>query len=361
MAEETAIEKATSRLSLVQAMAARFQMEPGPFLDTIRQTVFPTKDRDHNPIVATNAQVAALLAVAHEYNLNPFTRELFAFPTKGGGIQPIVSVDGWVKLIVTHPDYKGMDIVMKFPGDDASKKPISVTVTIHRKSTDSVTPITEYFEECYRDTDPWKGMPRRMLRHKGIKEAGRVTFGFSGISDQDEAMDAINITGESIEIERTTNAKAEVLKERIGAKKEKKTEEAKVTAPTQGIVAPERLHNLAMEQAKENLQKMAIDKGITPGQEAAPPAETPEPPPPEPDQENFLGDNGSATISADDRQKFLDALRAKTGTWTEAQKDGAQRAVRAKLFKMGYTASKEVQYKDLPEMMTWVAALQPSV
>ena len=49
--------------------------------------------------------------------------------------------------------------------------------------------VTEFYKECYRATDPWKQMPRRMLRHKALKEAARVAFGFSGITDEDEARD----------------------------------------------------------------------------------------------------------------------------------------------------------------------------
>jgi hypothetical protein len=49
--------------------------------------------------------------------------------------------------------------------------------------------VTEYFSETYRNTDPWNQMPRRMLRHKAFKECARLTFGFSGIVDEDEARD----------------------------------------------------------------------------------------------------------------------------------------------------------------------------
>ena len=42
----------------------------------------------------TDAQMAALMVVANQYQLNPFTRELFAFPDKNNGIVPVVGVDG---------------------------------------------------------------------------------------------------------------------------------------------------------------------------------------------------------------------------------------------------------------------------
>lgn len=211
----TAMEKPQQRLSLVAAMAAKFAMEPRPFLDAVKQTVFPNQGAN-----ATDAQVAAFLAVAHEYGLNPFTRELFAFPTKGGGICPIVSIDGWVSLIVRHPQYNGMELSFNM-GEDG--KPVSCTCTIFRKDIEHSVPITEYFAECRRNTEPWNQMPMRMLRHKAIKEGGRVTFGFSGIMDEDEAGDIINITAESSVLERSTETRTEKLKDKIGAKKEEKT------------------------------------------------------------------------------------------------------------------------------------------
>ena len=58
-----------------------------------------------------------------------------------------------------------------------------------RKDRNHPIVVTEYFNECYRNTDPWNLMPRRMLRHKAFKEAARLAFGFAGIVDEDEARD----------------------------------------------------------------------------------------------------------------------------------------------------------------------------
>ena len=60
---------------------------------------------------------------------------------------------------------------------------------VYRKDRSRPTKVTEYFAECARATEPWKQFPRRMLRHKAVKEAVRVAFGISGITDEDEARD----------------------------------------------------------------------------------------------------------------------------------------------------------------------------
>jgi hypothetical protein len=127
--ESQAIEKVDEKSprTLSERMASKFAMDPAKFLNTIINTVFPKKDG--RPI-ATNEQLAAFLAVCQEYDLNPFTREIWAFPTRGGGIAPIVSVDGWLKLINRHPAFDGMEIsIIK---DEKTGKPDVGTITIYR-------------------------------------------------------------------------------------------------------------------------------------------------------------------------------------------------------------------------------------
>ncbi len=160
--------------SLLATMAARFNMDADTFGKTVRATVMPAQH--------TNEQFAALMMVAHTYNLNPVVKEIYAFPAKGGGIVPIVSIDGWLNLINSHPQADGFEIEFV---DDAKNEPVSCTVRMYRKDRSRPTVVTEYLSECIRNTDPWK-MKHRMLRHKAMIQAARYTFGFSGIYDEDE-------------------------------------------------------------------------------------------------------------------------------------------------------------------------------
>ena len=48
--------------------------------------------------------------------------------------------------------------------------------------------VTEHLSECKRNTEPWK-MEHRMLRHKALMQCARYAFGFSGVTDEDEAAD----------------------------------------------------------------------------------------------------------------------------------------------------------------------------
>ena len=156
---------------LVQVMADKFNLDPSKLLPVLKDTCFKG---------STDEQMVALLVVANEYNLNPFTKEIYAFPAKGGGIVPVVGIDGWLRIINEHPYFDGMEVMLAEDGE-------SCTVTIHHKKRKYPTIITEYLEEVRRETDPWKTCPRRMLRHKAIIQCARVAFSFAGIKDEDDA------------------------------------------------------------------------------------------------------------------------------------------------------------------------------
>jgi phage recombination protein Bet len=127
----------------------------------------------------SDAQMAALLIVAQQYGLNPWTKEIYAFPDRNNGIVPVVGVDGWSRIINSHPQFDGM----QFQQDDES-----CTCTIFRKDRKHPVSVTEFMSECKRDgVGPWKSHPKRMLRHKATIQCARLAFGFVGIYEQDEA------------------------------------------------------------------------------------------------------------------------------------------------------------------------------
>lgn len=168
------LEKPAGR-SVVMDMATRFGMEPTPFEATLRATVFPKE--------GSREQFAAFLLVAKQYNLNPILKEIYAFPTRSGGVQPIVGVDGWANLINSHPSCDGVEFEDHLSdGGDLT----AITCRIYRKDRAHPTTATEYMVECRRKTETWNQWPRRMLRHKALIQAARYAFGFSGIVDPDE-------------------------------------------------------------------------------------------------------------------------------------------------------------------------------
>lgn len=160
--------------SALSLMASRFSVEPTKLLSTLKATVFAK---------ATDEELLALVVVANEYGLNPLTKEIYAFPAKGGGIVPVVSIDGWINRANSHPQFDGME----FSYHEADGQLVSCTCSIYRKDRNHPVRVTEFLAECKRNSEPWNQMPRRMLRHKALIQAVRVAFGFSGVYDEDEA------------------------------------------------------------------------------------------------------------------------------------------------------------------------------
>lgn len=191
-------------ISLVEKFAQQMGgVEPSKMLKTLKATAFrlPDKYRSGNwtPQEVTNEQMMALLVVANKYGLNPFIKEIYAFPDKGG-IVPIVGVDGWSRMINDHVEFDGMKFVNSKEAavidDHARRCPDAITCIIYRKDRSHPTEITEYLDEVYRPAfekdgvakpGPWQSHTKRMLRHKAMIQCARIAFGFTGIHDQDEA------------------------------------------------------------------------------------------------------------------------------------------------------------------------------
>lgn len=163
------IEEAKARPTAIQAMASRLNMTPAKLQETLRNTVFKG---------ASDAEFAALIVVANEYKLNPLTKEIFAFPAKGGGITPVVSVDGWVRIIQEHPQCDGFEF-NDFVDDSGNL--YAIECVMYRRDRARPVKVTEYMDECRGNGPAWQKTPKRMLRHRALIQAGRYAFGFSGI------------------------------------------------------------------------------------------------------------------------------------------------------------------------------------
>jgi phage recombination protein Bet len=165
--------------SVLEAYAQEHGLSARRMYDTLAATIFPSKQS------ATPEQVNALLIVARAHGLNPFTREVYAFPAKGGAIVPIVSVDGWAKLANSHPACDGIELHVEMAAD--GRTPISATCRVYRRDWRVPLEVTEYLHEVKRNTDPWNKQPVRMLRHRALIQAIRIAFGFGGLYEADEA------------------------------------------------------------------------------------------------------------------------------------------------------------------------------
>lgn len=210
----------TAPPSVIGNLAQHYGMDKAAFVQTMKATIMPNAN-------VSNEQIAAFCLVAKEHKLNPFTKEIFAFPGRGGGIHPVVSVDGWMKLVNSHPEFDGMEF--KDTLNEAGEL-LAVTCRIFRKDRSHPVEVTEYMSECRRNTDVWKQWPARMLRHKATIQAARYAFGFAGIMEPDEVERMVEVSVDVPEVTIPDERKArcdaayeqygpsvDLIKERIAA------------------------------------------------------------------------------------------------------------------------------------------------
>lgn len=186
--------------------------------ETLKLTCFRQRGND----IVTDAQMEALLIVAEQYGLNPFTKELFAFSDKGA-IVPVVSVDGWSRIINENPAFNGMEFryseeIVTMPRGKPC--PAWCEVVLYRKDRDRPTVVREYLDEVYQAPrgqnaydGPWQSHTKRFLRHKTLIQGARIAFGFAGIYDEDEAhriIDAGVIDAATGEIQQEASARPEL-------------------------------------------------------------------------------------------------------------------------------------------------------
>jgi len=227
--------------SLIEAMSREYDMEASAFLAAIQQVVFPAKDR--NGLAPTQAQMIAYLAVCHQYGMNPFVRQLWPFPMKTGGFIPAMSYDGWLGVMNNQAQFDGEEYEEE---RDEKGNLVAGIIKIFRK--DRSRPVIKRckLSEWRRDTDNWRTQESHMLELRTYCQGIRKAFGINGVYEPDELerMEEKNITGESTELERSTNISTSKLKEKIEAKKEKiekakgpsMPEQKEVDAPPTGTV-----------------------------------------------------------------------------------------------------------------------------
>ena len=166
------------KMNALEELADKLKVDPEGLKKTLMKSVFKN--------ISEPEDFVSAIIVANKYNLNPILKEIYAFPARGGGIIPIVSIDGWISLVNRSAKYDGVKLTENF--DESGKNVLSVTAEFYLKGMEHPITVTEYMAECEdKSKEPWKRWPRRMLRHKAYIQGARVAFGFSGIFDQDEA------------------------------------------------------------------------------------------------------------------------------------------------------------------------------
>lgn len=256
----------TGKQSLVAKFAQRFGVDANKIMPILKATAFRQRKGEN---VITDEQMAALMIVADQYGLNPFTKEIYAFEDKGA-IVPVVSVDGWIRIINDHPSMDGIeyrysdDVVTMSKGKPC---PAWCEAVITRKDRAHPIVVREYLDECYVNerngyAGPWQSHTKRMLRHKATIQGGRVAFGFSGIYEEDEAQRIV----QARELPREEGSDkpktlAAALKVTESAAAEEADDAEFVEVPYEGPPMDQRIHDAMVDATSEDELNSAWELG----------------------------------------------------------------------------------------------------
>lgn len=172
---------------LIARLAGKFGVEPNRLLKCLTTQVFKQAD-GRQP---SNEELMVLLLVCENFGLNPFNREIYAFRGKSGDIVPVVSLDGWAKIVRSQKDFNGVTFafssnMVKVSGC-AQELPEFVECAMRLKGVDEPIVIQEFMVECFNEKSPvWRKWPRRMLRTRAFIQCARLAFSLTGLYDEGE-------------------------------------------------------------------------------------------------------------------------------------------------------------------------------
>ena len=135
------------------------------------------------------------LRLIGRHELDPFTDEISIHQYEDGHWQAFITIDGWSKLINSHPAFSGISFTES--SELVGGIPAWMGCAIYRN--DRVVPIIvkEYLCETQTEHSIWKDMPRRMLRHRVIAQCARLAFGVS-LPESKKALKLVNGDGKTV-------------------------------------------------------------------------------------------------------------------------------------------------------------------
>ncbi|KZL22671.1 recombinase RecT [Pseudovibrio sp. Ad37] len=184
------------QLNLTQSLAQKLKMTTDVYLAAFRKIVLANLKGN-----ISVEEIVSLLTVAERYDIDPFLREFYASRTPEGKVIPLLTYDGWVRIVNRHPEYNGEAFV--YSDDKVNERHTGQEVyewiecAIHRKDRGYPTVVREFFRENYQDAavnpqdashdlGSWQKLPNRRLRMQAFVQTARLAFGVSGIYHQQD-------------------------------------------------------------------------------------------------------------------------------------------------------------------------------
>ena len=181
-----ALSKATDH---VNALIAKELTELSQAIDIDAQELCAWIDlQNTNQKIPPAKSILHLLRTAKQYQLDPLQEEVLLTQYQDSW-QISISVDGWIKLIHRHPTFAGVSFTQS--PENEQGLPYWMECTIYRSDRAIATTVREYLSEVINDSEIWKKMPRRMLRHRVLQQCARLAMGI--VMKSSEEKDLVNL------------------------------------------------------------------------------------------------------------------------------------------------------------------------
>lgn len=157
-----------------------------------------TKSKNGQP--PSKDEMIEFAALCKQAGLNPATSEVAPL-VQGGHVSLIVSVDGWIKVARSQPEFAGYKLI---PSENTIKVaqgevPEYITSQIYIRGLDFPLEWRTYYREAVKPRSPvWTSMPNHMLQVRALSNGIKRSFGLNAYTP-DEAADMIQTTAEIVE------------------------------------------------------------------------------------------------------------------------------------------------------------------
>lgn len=128
------------------------------------------------PNTPEEVQLNALRLIT-KHALDPFADEVSIHQHDDGHWQAFITIDGWSKLINSHPAFSGISFTEST--ELVNGIPSWMGCAIYRNDRMVPIEVKEYLCEIQTEHSIWKEMPRRMLRYRVVAQCARLAFGVS--------------------------------------------------------------------------------------------------------------------------------------------------------------------------------------
>ncbi len=170
-------------------LAQRLGVTKEHMIETVKAQCFK------NPGNVSDTQLAAFFSIANEMGVNPLLPGmLYAYPTQGGGIVPMMGPDGVFKKLSEHPSVDSWEVQV-YP-EDVTQPPTHAIAKIYRKGSTHPLTFTAVVSEWMIKQNPnWIVRPRHMIHIRALKQCARqVIHGIPFDEDERQISEMVNVT-----------------------------------------------------------------------------------------------------------------------------------------------------------------------